>query len=180
MISKRQLARGRMPDGQPNPLDVHIGNRLRIRRVFLGITQKDLAKLAGISHQQIQQYEIGGNRISAQRLWVFSRLLDVSVMFFFEDIDPEVVNKVFSMLPVSDFGDLHIEECRIEDRSDVQELVSSYMRLIRSHRKSLAETLLKLLDEVSHSPNHEGEISLSACLGNKKAGSKKTRKRTAK
>ena len=64
MISKRQLARGRMPDGQPNPLDVHIGNRLRLRRVYLGITQKDLATLAGISHQQIQQYEIGGNRIS--------------------------------------------------------------------------------------------------------------------
>ena len=55
MISKRQLARGRMPDGQPNPLDVHIGNRLRLRRVYLGITQKDLATLAGISHQQIQQ-----------------------------------------------------------------------------------------------------------------------------
>lgn len=49
MISKRQLARGRMPDGQPNPLDVHIGNRLRLRRVYLGITQKDLATLAGIA-----------------------------------------------------------------------------------------------------------------------------------
>ena len=125
MISKRQLARGRMPDGQPNPLDVHIGNRLRLRRVYLGITQKDLATLAGISHQQIQQYEIGGNRISAQRLWIFSRLLNVPVGFFFEDMDKEMIAKVFSMLPVSDFRDLCIDECKIEERSDIQELVSA-------------------------------------------------------
>ena len=128
MISKRQLARGRMPDGQPNPLDVHIGNRLRLRRVYLGITQKDLATLAGISHQQIQQYEIGGNRISAQRLWIFSRLLNVPVGFFFEDMDKEMIAKVFSMLPVSDFRDLCIDECKIEERSDIQELGSAYMR----------------------------------------------------
>lgn len=104
MISKRQLARGRMPDGQPNPLDVHIGNRLRLRRVYLGITQKDLATLAGISHQQIQQYEIGGNRISAQRLWIFSRLLNVPVGFFFEDMDKEMIAKVFRaccLFPIS-------------------------------------------------------------------------------
>lgn len=103
MISKRQLARGRMPDGQPNPLDVHIGNRLRLRRVYLGITQKDLATLAGISHQQIQQYEIGGNRISAQRLWIFSRLLNVPVGFFFEDMDKEMIAKVSAccLFPIS-------------------------------------------------------------------------------
>ena len=159
MISKRQLARGRMPDGQPNPLDVHIGNRLRLRRVYLGITQKDLATLAGISHQQIQQYEIGGNRISAQRLWIFSRLLNVPVGFFFEDMDKEMIAKVFSMLPVSDFR-------------DIQELVSAYMRLIRSRRKPLAECFLRLIDEISRTPGHEGEVSLRACLGTKLAGLK--------
>ena len=172
MISKRLLARGRMPDGQPTPLDVHIGNRLRLRRVYLGITQKDLATLAGISHQQIQQYEIGGNRISAQRLWIFSRLLNVPVGFFFEDMDKEMIAKVFSMLPVSDFRDLCIDECKIEERSDIQELVSAYMRLIRSRRKPLAECFLRLIDEISRTPGHEGEVSLRACLGTKLAGLK--------
>lgn len=157
---------------QPNPLDVHIGNRLRLRRVYLGITQKDLATLAGISHQQIQQYEIGGNRISAQRLWIFSRLLNVPVGFFFEDMDKEMIAKVFSMLPVSDFRDLCIDECKIEERSDIQELVSAYMRLIRSRRKPLAECFLRLIDEISRTPGHEGEVSLRACLGTKLAGLK--------
>lgn len=134
--------------------------------------QKDLATLAGISHQQIQQYEIGGNRISAQRLWIFSRLLNVPVGFFFEDMDKEMIAKVFSMLPVSDFRDLCIDECKIEERSDIQELVSAYMRLIRSRRKPLAECFLRLIDEISRTPGHEGEVSLRACLGTKLAGLK--------
>ena len=98
MISKRQLARGRMPDGQPNPLDVHIGNRLRLRRVYLGITQKDLATLAGISHQQIQQYEIGGNRISAQRLWIFSRLLNDRIILLNEEVNSASAGVVVAQL----------------------------------------------------------------------------------
>ena len=94
------------------------------------------------------------------------------VGFFFEDMDKEMIAKVFSMLPVSDFRDLCIDECKIEERSDIQELVSAYMRLIRSRRKPLAECFLRLIDEISRTPGHEGEVSLRACLGTKLAGLK--------
>ena len=155
MVTKQQLSRGRMADGKPNPIDIHIGRRLRLRRMYLGIAQKDLAILAGISYQQIQQYEIGGNRLSAQRLWIFSRLLDIPVSFFFEDMSPDTIEQVFSYLPENKSINLQTGKCPIEERTDVQKLVCAYMRLLRSKKHGLAESFVNLLDEISHSPVHE-------------------------
>jgi len=70
-------------------IDVHIGVRLRQRRVLLGITQEVLAQRIGISFQQMQKYEIGENRISAARLFRLSQLLDVPVTWFFGGMKPE-------------------------------------------------------------------------------------------
>jgi DNA-binding XRE family transcriptional regulator len=70
-------------------IDIHIGVRLRQRRVLLGITQEVLAQRIGISFQQMQKYEIGENRISAARLFRLSQLLDVPVTWFFGGMKPE-------------------------------------------------------------------------------------------
>ena len=70
-------------------IDVHIGVRLRKRRVLLGITQEALAQRVGISFQQMQKYETGENRISAARLFRLSQLLDVPVTWFFGAMKPE-------------------------------------------------------------------------------------------
>ncbi len=67
-------------------VDCHIGQRLQLRRVMLGMTQTDLAKHCGISFQQIQKYEAGGNRIPASRLFDISQALETSVAFFFEGL----------------------------------------------------------------------------------------------
>lgn len=64
-------------------VDCHIGQRMQLRRVMLGMSQTDLAKQCGISFQQIQKYETGGNRIPASRLFDISRALETSVAFFF-------------------------------------------------------------------------------------------------
>ena len=64
-------------------VDRHLGQRLQLRRVMLGMTQTDLAKKCGISFQQIQKYETGGNRIPASRLFDISQALETSVAFFF-------------------------------------------------------------------------------------------------
>ncbi|MGO7115120.1 helix-turn-helix domain-containing protein [Rhizobium johnstonii] len=69
----------------PNSIDVYVGNRVRVRRKTLGMTQNGLAELLGITFQQIQKYEKGTNRIGASRLQCISEILRVPVGFFFEN-----------------------------------------------------------------------------------------------
>lgn len=71
----------------PDPVDIHVGARLRYRRMSLGVSQEALAKRLGVTFQQIQKYEKGQNRIGASRLWQLSRELAAPVDYFFEDID---------------------------------------------------------------------------------------------
>lgn len=69
----------------PNPIDVHVGGRVRLRRMMLGMSQEKLGGELGITFQQIQKYEKGTNRIGASRLQHIARALSVPVSFFFED-----------------------------------------------------------------------------------------------
>jgi transcriptional regulator with XRE-family HTH domain len=68
----------------PNPIDRHVGSRVRMRRVMLGMSQEKLGDALGLTFQQIQKYEKGTNRIGASRLQQISRTLDVPPAFFFE------------------------------------------------------------------------------------------------
>jgi transcriptional regulator with XRE-family HTH domain len=70
----------------PNPIDVHVGNRVRMRRMLIGMSQEKLGEKLGLTFQQIQKYEKGTNRISASRLYQISQILGVPVQFFFEDL----------------------------------------------------------------------------------------------
>lgn len=70
---------------QPNPIDVHVGARVRLRRMMIGMSQEKLGDALGITFQQIQKYEKGTNRIGASRLQHAARVLKVPVSFFFED-----------------------------------------------------------------------------------------------
>lgn len=76
--------------GIPNPIDVHVGSRVRLRRTLLGLSQEKLGEAIGLTFQQVQKYERGANRIGASRLFDLSRVLDVPVGYFFEDISDEV------------------------------------------------------------------------------------------
>jgi transcriptional regulator with XRE-family HTH domain len=70
---------------QPNPIDIHVGSRVRLRRMMLSMSQEKLGEHLGITFQQIQKYEKGTNRIGASRLQHIARVLTVPVAFFFED-----------------------------------------------------------------------------------------------
>ena len=70
---------------QPNPIDIHVGSRVRLRRMMLGMSQEKLGEALGITFQQIQKYEKGTNRIGASRLQHIAVVLTVPVSFFFED-----------------------------------------------------------------------------------------------
>jgi transcriptional regulator with XRE-family HTH domain len=69
----------------PNPIDIHVGSRVRLRRMMLGMSQEKLGEHLGITFQQIQKYEKGTNRIGASRVQAIARVLSVPVSFFFED-----------------------------------------------------------------------------------------------
>jgi transcriptional regulator with XRE-family HTH domain len=69
-----------------NPIDLHIGQRVRHRRWLMGMTQQQLADAIGIRFQQVQKYESGANRISAARLWDIARALGAPVSFFYVEI----------------------------------------------------------------------------------------------
>jgi transcriptional regulator with XRE-family HTH domain len=83
----RRSVRGRLPSGEPNPIDTHVGRRLRERRLLLGVSQEELGVTVGVSFQQIQKYEGGTNRLSASRLWQLGESLGCPVDFFYEQMD---------------------------------------------------------------------------------------------
>src|SRR5690349_25038603 len=70
---------------KPNPTDIHVGSRIRLRRNMLGMSQERLGEHLGITFQQIQKYEKGTNRVGASRLQAISSILDVPVSYFFAD-----------------------------------------------------------------------------------------------
>jgi transcriptional regulator with XRE-family HTH domain len=79
----RRYGRG---TGIPNPIDVHVGKRIRMRRLFLGMNQETLANALGLTFQQVQKYEGGANRVSASRLSAMADILGVPISFFFGDL----------------------------------------------------------------------------------------------
>jgi transcriptional regulator with XRE-family HTH domain len=76
----------RVPKKQANPIDIQVGNRVRIRRMLIGMSQERLGDLLGLTFQQVQKYEKGVNRIGAGRLFEVSRILNVPIDFFYEGL----------------------------------------------------------------------------------------------
>jgi len=76
---------------KPDPIDVYVGSRVRLRRSLLGMSQEKLGTALGLTFQQIQKYERGANRIGSSRLYKLSRILDVPVAFFFEDMPSDAM-----------------------------------------------------------------------------------------
>ena len=94
-----------MPKKQANPIDLQVGNRVRIRRMLIGMSQERLGDLLGLTFQQVQKYEKGVNRIGAGRLFEVSRILNVPVDFFYEGLatNPTPANETDSAPPVMEF-----------------------------------------------------------------------------
>jgi transcriptional regulator with XRE-family HTH domain len=72
--------------GKPHPVDIHVGTRVRQCRTLLGMTQTGLGDALGLTFQQVQKYERGANRVGSSRLYDLSRVFDVPVGFFFDDM----------------------------------------------------------------------------------------------
>ncbi len=93
-MARPEQAVGGDRESGPSPIDVHVGSRIRLRRTLLGMSQERLGEALGLTFQQVQKYERGVNRVGASRLFDLSRVLDVPISFFFDDI-PESVASAF-------------------------------------------------------------------------------------
>ena len=74
----------------PSPIDTHVGARIRLRRTLMGMSQEKLGEALGLTFQQVQKYERGVNRVGASRLFDLSRVLDVPINFFFDDLSDKL------------------------------------------------------------------------------------------
>lgn len=78
-----------MTKRDPNYVDRHVGTRVRMRRLLVGMSQEKMGELLGITFQQVQKYEKGSNRISASRLYQIARILGMPIQFFYDELKPE-------------------------------------------------------------------------------------------
>lgn len=92
-IKKIKSYRVRTSDGAPNPIDIHVGRRISLRRTSLNYCQDKLASLLGITFQQVQKYERGHNRVSASLLWDIAKVLNIPIDFFYEEMDVNTINQ---------------------------------------------------------------------------------------
>ena len=136
-----------MSDSIPNPIDIHVGKRVKLRRNILHITQQQLGEMLGLTFQQIQKYEKGGNRIGASRLWDISKVLGVPVGFFYEEIDDETDAQ--SPRPKND-DEEYLKELTNDpmQREETLKLVRAYYKI---HNRTLAKNILNVIETASKS-----------------------------
>jgi transcriptional regulator with XRE-family HTH domain len=91
---RRRQPRRTVLEHGPDPIDIHVGRRLRQARLLAGLSQEELGDGIGVSFQAVQKYEHGENRLSASRLFRAAKLLARPVSFFFDDIEDEVAPAV--------------------------------------------------------------------------------------
>lgn len=107
----------------PNPVDVHVGTRVRLRRTLLGMTQTGLGDAIGLTFQQVQKYERGVNRIGSSRLYDLARVLDVPVNFFFDDMPKGIASKSGATAGAEEF------DPDIVSKRETLELVRAYYKI---------------------------------------------------
>ncbi len=130
-----------------NPIDVHVGARLRARRTLLGLSQAALGDALGISFQQLQKYEGGHNRLSASRLYDVSKLLDVDIGYFFDEMDRAIESESPARLSQKKSKRSPRKPPKSEDplhKRETLEFVRAYYRIkdpkIRGHIRKLIQT----------------------------------------
>jgi len=121
------MPRTKVDENGPNPVDVFVGNKVKSRRMILGLSQEDLAKSIGLTFQQVQKYERGTNRISVSRLVDICKVLKAPVDYFFEGtanmMRPGTRN--LALKGMSD-GKQEVLEPDTLTKRDVLELVRAY------------------------------------------------------
>jgi transcriptional regulator with XRE-family HTH domain len=131
-------------DSGPDPVDIHVGSRLRLRRNLIGFSQDQLGKALGLTFQQIQKYERGTNRMGASRLFQVARLLKVPVTYFFEELPLAVAGLApgFSDTKQAALEGAPGEDEQVFQRRETLELIRAYYRIADpKHRRKVYELI---------------------------------------
>lgn len=142
---------GRMASqGFYNPIDVHVGSRVRLRRTLLGLSQADVGAALGLTFQQVQKYERGSNRVSSSRLFDLARILDVPISYFYAEMSEKVSEQSPANLMQVPASKLLVPEDFERDpmaRRETLELVRAYYKsACPNTRKYLAKMMKVIAD----------------------------------
>ena len=144
------MAEKTKPDGgerRPNPVDIHVGTRVRLRRKQLGVSQERLAEALGLTFQQVQKYERGANRISASKLWDTAGFLAVPIAFFFDGLKEGVSSGMAEPDGAPFLHDL------VMDR-DVSDLVTAFAGI---ERRRMKRRIVELVREIAAEESQSGD-----------------------
>ena len=147
---KPRSNRGRSPLRKANEIDLKVGQRLRLRRQMLHLSQEQLATKVGLTHQQVQKYETGATRLSASRLVQVSQVLDVPVKWFFEGVSDETASAnpagVKAVMPIEALPVDPAQAAKVQ-REDAAELMTLFFEISDPRmRKKLLEVARILAD----------------------------------
>ncbi len=136
--------KGEKRSDSPDPVDIHVGGRLKLRRNLLGMSQEQLGKATGLTFQQIQKYERGTNRMGASRLFQIGRLLNVPVSYFFE----ELMSGMPPNIGFAENGQEPLEgnigsDNEILHRRETLELIRAYYRITDPKQRRTVYNLIK-------------------------------------
>jgi transcriptional regulator with XRE-family HTH domain len=144
-------------------VDQHVGQRVRLRRKMLGMSQSVLGESLGIAFQQVQKYERGINKISVSTLYNLSKILDVNIVYFFEDL-PVPFDEEVTQAP----GFAEYSEARNAlENPELMRLVSQFERLTDRKLRQLIIHIVQTLaeDKILGSEENIHEIELEAISG---------------
>ena len=133
---------------RPNPIDVHVGGRVRLRRMLLGMSQEKLGEHLGLTFQQIQKYEKGVNRIGASRLFDLSRVLRVPIQFFYDEapkLDDSINVEGFSEPP---------EESYVVEFLSTREGLELNKAFVQISNPQIRRSIIELVRSLSSSDNN--------------------------
>ena len=146
-----QPTAGPEKESRPSPIDVHVGIRIRLRRTLLGMSQERLGEALGLTFQQVQKYERGVNRVGASRLFDLSRVLDVPISFFFDDM-PDALSGTYGVQANKRIGGFaEMQEGLADDtlnRRETLELVRAYYRITDPSVRKRVFELIKSMGPV--------------------------------
>ena len=147
----RHKNRGKPADGTPNKVDIHVGERIRLRRTLLKWRQADLGAKMGLTFQQIQKYEKGLNRVSASRLYDFSKVLGCNVSYFYQDMDETTKSESPRFLQTNaiySHEDENLEDIDPLQNTTIQQFVKNFSRIKSPALSQKVYELLELLCKI--------------------------------
>ncbi len=144
---KKLHVRGRIRAKEPNPVDVYAGQRMRLRRTMLKMSQQALARKLGITFQQVQKYEKGGNRIGFSRMCDIADILGISLDYFREGMDTSIAKN--SPMRLVNPNEREIRQEYADDplkSSEAMALVSNYYKI---RNRKIARYIFNLVRDIS-------------------------------